>query len=204
MAYRLQANFLEDIHGSVKKTDLYEEYEAFCKMYRQKPKDPNTFGKYVLRIFPSAYPSRLGSVLDGSQAHCYSGISRRRNPPEEPMHAMEIEECLSLSSSLSSSMGEEFFSLQSDDTPQVDPELEALVEAMLEEADRQQNHCSQQQQHYIFSSTHMNDSGFPFIVPQATFLPWTSPHEFFSDYSSTPSLHCGGAGGYDSNYTYFG
>jgi len=144
----LQANFLEDAQGAIKKADLYADYEQFCEGCRLRPKDPNTFGKYVLRVFPSAYPSRLGSILDGSQAHCYSGISRRRKElyhvninsiitPGEPMNAMEIEDVNFTHFLQANNTQPELLC----DSPRVDPELEALVEAMLAEADMYITDC---------------------------------------------------------------
>lgn len=156
----LKSAFQEDMHGAVKKADLYSEYEAFCKQCRIKPKDPNTFGKYVLRVFPSAYPSRLGSILDGSQAHCYSGISKRAASPapspsssprmmqeNQPLKKMEIEEVVVPKSYLLDSsqqlpvqpqplpMPQERCSFDMMSDSPIDSELEALVDAMLSEAD---------------------------------------------------------------------
>jgi len=138
----MKATFVEDIHGALKKAEMYAEYESFCKEHRMKPKDPNTFGKYVLRIFPTAYPSRLGSILDGSQAHCYSGLSRIQRRPEPtvapvpvdlkaPLQPVKVEQ----PSAFSAAFRFEETSYMECSSVVTDSELEAMVDAMLAEAD---------------------------------------------------------------------
>jgi len=139
----LRATFVEDVHGALKKAEMYGEYERFCKECRMKPKDPNTFGKYVLRVFPTAYPSRLGSILDGSQAHCYSGISRMQQcpppPANVPLRETSAEPCSP------STAGVFIKREEADVSPMVDAELEAMVEAMLAEAETDDTSCYLQQ-----------------------------------------------------------
>jgi len=144
----LKVTFVEDIHGALKKAEMYGDYEAFCKECRMKPKDPNTFGKYVLRIFPTAYPSRLGSILDGSQAHCYSGISRiqRQQELSAAPAAVDTRTCTPAQTvKVEHSMFSSVFCCEETSymecTPTVvDSELEAMVDAMLAEADVPDQH----------------------------------------------------------------
>jgi len=222
----LKATFVEDIHGALKKAEMYGEYEAFCKECRMKPKDPNTFGKYVLRIFPTAYPSRLGSILDGSQAHCYSGISRIQRLQERsaaPAVAMQTPALPTQTVKVEHSMFSSVFCCEETSymecTPTVvDSELEAMVDAMLAEADVPDEHCAAvgfhcPQPSYLNQQPAQQPGSVPVSVPcQTTFFApspvpivwWETEEPAFSSmmYSETFTTTKGDCdGGYDFTNT---
>ena len=70
--YRLRNEYEVGEDCIVAKEYIYAQYESECRRLNLKPKDPNTFGKIVTRVFPHVFTRRLGPIHN--QVTHYSGI----------------------------------------------------------------------------------------------------------------------------------